>query len=310
MKEFTNFDDVYNFCKAIASPIRAKIVNILSDNPKMNLQDLAQALKVTNGALTSHIKLLSSAGIINVESINGSKGIQKVCSLNEQRYVLDFSFSNISKQSHDLEIPIGSYFSYDITPTCGLATAEHVIGYFDNPIYFNDPERIYANLLWFYTGYVEYSIPNYLQKNEILTEVSISQELCSQSPFARDSWPSDIHFSINDIPIAIWTSPTDFCITRGIYTPAWWDEHKSQYGMLKILRINENGVYLDNQKINDVTLNDLGIVNGKPFKYRISVPENTANVGGCNLFGKGFGNYNQDILVSFVYETSSPSPAK
>lgn len=307
MREITEFNEVYNFCKAIASPIRANIVELLSHNNKMNLQDLAQALEVTGGALTSHVKLLSKAGIINVESINGSKGIQKVCSLKDRRYVLDISFSDITKQSYDLEIPVGSYFNHEIFPTCGLATVEHLIGNFDNPIYFNDPERIYAGLVWFYSGYVEYSIPNYLQKSEKLTEIRIIQELCSQSPFERDSWPSDIHFSINDTLIATWTSPTDFCTTRGIYTPAWWDEHKSQYGILKSLGITTDGIYLDNQKINDINLNDLGIVTGKPFKYRISVPETTANVGGCNLFGKGFGNYNQDILVSFIYETKSPA---
>lgn len=306
MKEYTEFEDVYNFCKAIASPIRADIIKLLSKNNKMNLQDLAQTLKVTGGALTSHIKLLNNAGIINIESINGSKGIQKVCSLNERRYVLDISFNEKTKQSYDLEIPVGSYFNHEILPTCGLATTEHVIGYFDNPIFFNDPERIYTGLVWFHSGYLEYSIPNYLQKGELLTEIRITQELCSQSPFARDSWPSDIHFSVNDTLIATWTSPTDFCTTRGIYTPAWWDEHKSQYGILKTLRITADGIYLDSQKVSDISLEDLHVVSGKPFKYRISVPENTANVGGCNIFGKGFGNYNHDILVSLIYESRMP----
>lgn len=304
MKEYTDFQEIYHFCKAVASPIRKQIIELLTKTENMNLQDIAKSLNVTNGALTTHIRMLYEAGIIHIENENGAKGIQKICSLSNHRYVLNFSpQEEASIRSQTLEIPIGTYSDYQVTPTCGLATTEKAIGSYDFPIYFDDPDRIYAAILWFYTGYVEYSIPNYLLKNQHLKEIRISQELCSEVPDYHESWPSDIHFSINNKILGYWTSPTDFVLTRGLYTPHWWADGASQYGMLKTLSVTENGSFMDNQKIGDTTLDDLDLAPGKSIKYRISVPNDAKNVGGCTIYGQGFGNYNQSIRVSLLYET-------
>lgn len=303
MKEYTDYGDIYKFCKAVASPIREQIIELLTKTENMNLQDIAKALNVTNGALTTHIRLLHEAGIINIENVNGAKGIQKICSLSNHRYVLNFSHEvEPLMRCHNMDIPIGSYSDYLVTPTCGLTTTENAIGSYDIPIYFDDPNRIYASILWFFTGYVEYSIPNYLNRNQILKELRISQELCSEVPDYHDSWPSDIYFSINNTILGYWTSPTDFVSTRGLYTPNWWKIGSSQYGMLKTLSITEKGSFIDNKKVSEVSLKDLNIAPGKSIKYRISVPADAENVGGCTIFGKDFGNYNQGIHVSFFYE--------
>lgn len=307
MKEYTDSQLIYQFCKAVASPIREKIIDLLTHTDHINLQDMAKILNVTNGALTSHIRILHDAGIIHIETENGAKGIQKICSLTNHRYVLNFSPKEDTHiKSHFLEIPIGSYTDHLITPTCGLATTTKAIGSYDFPIYFDDPERIYAAILWFTTGYLEYSIPNYLLKNQKLIELRISQELCSEVPGNYDNWPSDIHFSINNKPLGYWTSPTDFVAKRGLYTPNWWDIGSSQYGMLKTLSITESGTYIDNMMISDTTLNDLALAPSKTIKYRISVPSDAQNVGGCTIFGQGFGNYNQNIRVTLLYETLQP----
>lgn len=302
MKELSTFDEIFDFCKAVSSPLRMQIIQLLLDNGSMNLQDIAKALGVTNGALTSHIKHLTEAGLLTTTTETGQKGLQKICSLTDSKYIIDFAVKKPTTFSYDLNIPVGSFTDHNINPTCGLATAEHMIGYFDNPVYFDDPERFQAGLIWFASGYVEYSIPNYLQNDEVLTELRISQEICSQSPFARNAWPSDIEFSINGIPLLTWTSPTDFCMIRGLYTPEWWDEHSSQYGLLKTISITHDGTFLDNQKVSPVTLDSLNLEPRKPLKYRIASPETATHAGGCNLFGKTFGNYNQDICFSFYYE--------
>ena len=52
MKEITDFQEIYQFCKAVASPIREQIIELLTKTDNMNLQDIAKALNVTNGALT------------------------------------------------------------------------------------------------------------------------------------------------------------------------------------------------------------------------------------------------------------------
>lgn len=302
MQEIKNYEDIIQFCKAMASPLRAAIVEQLTQKQHMNLQELAQTLGVTNGALTSHIKMLSEAGIIHIENVNGAKGVQKRCSLQNVRYLLYLASAKKISASYEIEIPVGSYSNYEIAPTCGLATPENIIGYFDNPIFFDDPQRIHASILWLYCGFVEYNIPNYLEKNQQLTEIRISQEVCSEAPGVNDDWPSDIHFSLNGTDVGYYTSPSDFGNHRGIYTPEWWSDGYNQYGLLKVLSVNEEGTFMDNRKISDYKLSDLDISHGKSIKFRIGVPENAHNIGGMTLFGKNFGNYNQNINVSLIYE--------
>lgn len=302
MQEIKDYEDVIRFCKAMASPLRAAIVEQLTQKEHMNLQELAQTLGVTNGALTSHIKMLSEAGIIHIENSNGTKGVQKRCSLQNVRYLLYLSSAKKASDSYEIEIPVGSYTNHEVQPTCGLATPENIIGYFDNPIFFDDPQRMYASILWFYRGYVEYNIPNYLEKNQQLTEIRISQEISSEAPGVKDDWPSDIHFSLNGTDVGYWTSPSDFGTHRGIYSPEWWSDGYNQYGLLKVLSISAEGTFIDNQKISSCRLSDLDIRYGKSIKYRIGVPEDAKNIGGLTLFGKNFGNYNQNIKVSLIYE--------
>lgn len=302
MQEFTDYEEILTFCKALASPIRTAIIKQLSAHDQMNIRDLAQALDVTSGALTPHIRLLSEAGIIQIQNANGTKGIQKLCSLKNDRFLLRLSPDKPLSDSLEIEIPVGGYSSHQIRPTCGLATTEHIIGQYDNPLYFDDPERIYANVLWFFSGYVEYSIPNYLESNQKLTEIRISQEISSEAPGFCEHWPSDISFSINGIDIGSWTSPGDFGLHRGIYSPEWWPEGCNQYGLLKTLSVRTDGCYMDHEKISSCTLQDLNIQKGRSFQYRLSVPETAKNVGGLTIFGRNFGNYNQNIQVTFLSE--------
>ena len=56
----------------------------------------------------------------------------------------------------------GHYTNYQICPTCGLASADALIGEVDDPRYFEHPDRYNADILWFTRGYVEYAIPNFI----------------------------------------------------------------------------------------------------------------------------------------------------
>ena len=39
------------------------------------------------------------------------------------------------------------------------------------------------------------------------------------------------------------------------------------------------------------------------IKLKLAVPEDAEHVGGLTIFGKGFGNYNQDINVKISYSS-------
>ncbi len=88
---------------------------------------------------------------------------------------------------------------------------------------------------------------------------------------------------------------------KGIFTPDWWFSGWNQYGMLKMLVVNHKGSFIDGIKISDVTIDSLGINARSSLKLRLEVPENAEHVGGLTIFGKSFGNYNQDINVKIAY---------
>ena len=79
-------------------------------------------------------------------------------------------------------------------------------------------------------------------------------------------------------------------------------ERATQYGLLKIIKITKDGTCLDGMRLSDVTLEELNIQSGKDIIFRISSPADAKNPGGVNIFGKGFGNYDQDIEVRIEYE--------
>jgi predicted transcriptional regulator len=47
----------------------------------------------------------------------------------------------------------------------------------------------------------------------------------------------------------------------------------------------------------DVTLKDLRTADHHSIRLRIGIDDKAAHQGGVNIFGKGFGNHDQDILM-------------
>ena len=226
---------------------------------------------------------------------------QKNCTIKDYQFMIDILTANDNTKTYETEIPVGNFTQYEVYPTCGIASKEKVIGEVDSPRYFDDPGVRDAGILWFTKGFVEYRIPNYLERNQILKELQFSFEISSEAPGICENWPSDIYFSINGTQIGYWTSPGDFGESKGLFTPDWWDKHWNSYGLLKLLVINDYGTFIDGGKISDVTIGALRLKANDTITLRISVPESAANIGGCTLFGKGFGNYNQDIKVRALF---------
>jgi len=195
-------------------------------------------------------------------------------------------------------MPVGLYTGFDVSAPCGLCSKDGIIGLLDVPESFLDPDRMNAALIWFTSGYVEYQFPNNarLAKNEI-EALELVMELSSEAPGTSDEWPSDITLQINGVEAGTWTSPGDFGDKRGVYTPDWWKLKGSQYGKLKTWRVNASGTYVDGMRISDVTLDRLDIDAHRSVRLRIGVKKDAAHPGGVNIFGKGFGNYDQDIVL-------------
>ena len=57
MLEVNDSEQLMNLCKALASPTRLKIVQLLGQAQGMNLNELSDMMGVTNSAMTAHICL-------------------------------------------------------------------------------------------------------------------------------------------------------------------------------------------------------------------------------------------------------------
>lgn len=301
MIHITSLDDGLETFKALGSDTRIQILNILLENEQMSMNQLATELNISNGALTGHVKKLEECGLINISNESAGHGNQKMCSVTQDRIIVDIKKPIDYKNVFETEIKVGQFSRHQVWPTCGIATSESVIGEFDDIRYFNHPDRFTANILWFTKGYVEYTIPNLIPSNQRITQLSISAELSSEAPGIDNNWPSDISFYINDTKIGMWTSPGDFGDVHGMFTPQWWPQNWNQYGLLKLLVINDYGTYIDGLKISDVSTLSLHLDYSSDIRLRLAVENDSEHVGGITLYGKSFGNYDQDIRVTINY---------
>lgn len=301
MLHIKSLEEGLDIFKALASDIRISIIKLLLSNNELNMNELAAQLNITNGALTGHIKKLENCGLISISNESTGHGNQKKYMVHLDKILIEINSKEDEQNVYETNIKVGHYSDYHVFPTCGLATSRSIIGEVDDPRYFAHPDRFQSDILWFTKGYVEYLIPNFLPASQKIDQITISLELGSEAPGYNDIWPSDIHFYINNKWIGYWTSPGDFGGTKGIFTPDWWEINWNQYGLLKLIVINRKGTFIDGLKISDVSLNDFDLDYKSTIKFKLAVPEDAKHVGGLTIFGKSFGNYNQDINVRIHY---------
>jgi predicted transcriptional regulator len=283
--------------KALGSETRLEILRFLSAHT-CSVLEIAEALDLPPSTATLHINVLEKAGLIQTDLRPATRGLQKVCARAFDRIVIQLP-ADTEREENAVEVsmPIGAFVNVDIMPTCGLLGELGIIGHLDDPGAFYEPERIYAQLLWFRRGYIEYRFPNRVPPNVLLDDIEVSFEVCSEAPLHHANWPSDISVWIGDVEVGTWTSPADFGGERGALTPEWWDTQNSQYGLLKVWKVTNHGSYVDGMHVSKVKLDQLMLKPGEPIPIRIGVKDDTANIGGINLFGSKFGNYPQDIVL-------------
>lgn len=164
MREYFTKKDTLLFAKAISSPLRLDILHYVFKNKGTSLNDLADTFNVSRAAITQHLKILTDADLIEIKPLFGNKEARKACYVKEDRFVISLVNQFNTDNFYEVDIPIGQYIAHNITPTCGIATTDNLIGKEDNSSYFDDPERMNASILWFNTGFIEYRLPNYLEK--------------------------------------------------------------------------------------------------------------------------------------------------
>lgn len=302
MLNINGLDQGLEIFKVLGSEMRMRIVSLLADHPNISLNEMASLLGVTNGALTPHIRKLEEVGVIRITTEHTAGGIRKLCSLAEDHLLFNLipSEDTRAKQVYETRIRIGHYNDYSVSAGCGLAGETAIIGPTDDPRVFAYPERVDAKMLWFHDGYVEYRIPNLVPAGNRIVQLTISFEVSSADFGSPDDTLSDIRFYLNDTFLGSWLSFPLMVWSKGIYTPGWWIDQERQHGFLKMMVISQAGVFLDGKKINDAD-SILPEEGAEQLKFRIEARPLEGHKGGVALFGNGFGNYEQDILVRVHY---------
>lgn len=303
MLQINGLEEGLTVFRALGSEARMKIVHLLAQNRSMNLNEIASSLGLTNGALTAHIKKLQECGMIQVEVQHSGRGLQKICSLAEEQVLLNIlpSMEERDLKMYETQIRIGHYSDYSLKADCGLAGQSALIGPENEPRSFSFPDRLEAELLWFHDGYIEYRIPNLLPENQKIVQLTLSFEIGSAEIGSEEDSQAEIRFSLNGQKLGRWLSFRSPGSDRGLYTPLWWKRSQMQHGFLKMLVINQAGVFLDGVKlVDEVADSALPDTTGE-MKLRFEVHNQDGHNGGFALFGENFGNYKQGIHARIHY---------
>ena len=289
--------------KALASETRMLILGMLSHNV-LNVTELAAALGLPHSTVNFNLKQLEAAGLLHVEYEPGTRGSQKLCS---KRYdEIQVRMPGVAVQSDntqrtEISMPIGNYRHLEAKPTCGLASDTKIIGMLDDPRSFFELEHLFAQILWFRQGYVEYAFPNNLPYGARAVSLELSMEICSEAPQYDPDWPSDITIWINHCELGTWTSPGDLGGVPARLTPDWWQLDQSTHGYLKRWRVTDSGTMIDGESLSTTDIAALELGGNNHIAVRIGIKPEARHVGGINLFGRKFGNYPQDIVMRLEY---------
>lgn len=292
-------NEILKITRALASEDRLKILKYLL-NRSVNIMSIANDLNMPISSVSRHIDILSDAGLIIITYQPGLKGHAKYCA----QAVLDVHISLVASTQKNksnafiMEMPVGMFSEIDANAPCGMIGAKNPLGNFDDPQVFFSPLRSEAECLWFESGSISYSFPSPVHDKSIRKRISFSLELCSDTIYFNNKWPSDITIKINDVEILTYTSPGNFGGKRGKFTPEYWPVTSSQFGQLKKFSVDREGVYIDNVfQHNQVTFDDLHLFDGNSIKFQIEVKKDAEHRGGLTLFGKNFGDFEQAIIM-------------
>lgn len=295
LKDSLKCDKVF---KALSNKRRRDILNLLSKKGPSSIKNIAFELDAPLSSVSEDVSILLKTGLISVIKDSNSSGQGKIVSRQFEEIHINLTKNNPIYPHHNeiVDILIGSYKNFKVNKLCGMISEEGYIGERDNINCFYESDRFKAQLIWFDYGYLEYEIPIKSKNVDEIQSISFSLELCSESPGYNHNWPSDIFFEVNGIDIGYFTSIGDFGDRAGKYTPFWWKGNTS-YGILENVKITEEGSFINEIKVSNVTLKDLKLNEKDTITFKLGVKENAKNRGGLNLFGSKFGDYNQHIVM-------------
>lgn len=292
-------EDALKVFTALSNIDRLKIVELI-DYKETPISKIKEELQISSPSLSKHLKILEDAKLIKLNYGTNELWKKKFVSLTTDNISVHFPqkvFPELSKIRETVKI--GHFINFDATPSCGMATNSRIIGKIDDAKSFLNQERVNASIIWLSQGFIEYKIPKPLKNGDEIALLDINLELASEFPISNNTWPTSLKIILNNIPIASVFIPGNFSDVRGKYTPDWWDDDFSQYGLLKHIRINQHDTSVDGVKASDLTLKDTKIEEEDFINFKIEIEQYQNRYGGLTLFGEKWGNHPQDINFDF-----------
>ena len=273
--------------KALGNETRVLILKEIYMGPK-SIRELSRAFSLPSSVVMFHLDILEKADLIHGEYLPSKKGKALIYSLNFDYIHLSFEEYNTKQiSSYNEEMPIGLYCEAQFDEYYGMfCDGEMKRLNSNNPF---DQTRQRAELLWCNGGKLSYPFSTKFIGLGEIESLSFTLEICSEIQFYRNDWKSDIFFSINNIPIGLYTCQGDFGGTRGILTPKVWPINHTQYGYLLMIEVTNNGTFIDHKLVSKVTLNDLKLSDNNIVLFTLETKKTALHYGGFNIFGKTFG---------------------
>ncbi len=141
-------DKLQKVAHALSSKERLKIVELLSTK-SLNVNQISEQLNIPLSTAASHMKVLEKSGLIITELRPATRGSMKVCTRNfDGIHIMlnDLKDKTDPYEAYELDMPIGQYTDFSVSPTCGIADEEVNIIPEDVPAHFYSPLRSEAQL--------------------------------------------------------------------------------------------------------------------------------------------------------------------
>lgn len=296
-----DFDELEKIGKALSSKLRLKMLHQINKGA-MTITELAKINKITTSTVIFHTNILLEANLVRMLYKPGKKGKTQVFFLASTQVNINYnSAKSIEEKTYTQSMQVGHFTNAKFDSYVRFATTKEMHYIEQNDIF--NPIVKNAELIWTGGGMLEYSFSNKFAFDHEIREISISLEICSEIFGHLNDWKSDITFAINGIELTTYTSPGDYGDKIGKLNPDWWITSYTQYGDLVIISINSEGVFINNQLVNrKVTLKDLNLKKSDRLLFSLYNKLDAEYYGGFNVFGKRFGNYEQDIVLTAIYD--------
>lgn len=301
--DLSDTEAVSRVARALSVPKRLEILRLLGEKNVMSVNEISQTLGIPISSTSIHINVLEEARLIDCERVSSIHGTMKMCNRRCSSALFQFCKDPPQRTKQFTQsMPIGAYSRAEsITIPCGLATSMGPIGIYNRPRCFYLPERLNAEILWMGSGSLCYHFASLTDASIEPEYLELSFEVCNAAQLDSPVWQTELHVYINGCRLGCGTCSCDSEGRRGNLNPEWWPDVATQHGELQRWRVTPKGTYLQDRKISDVSLSDLKLSEDARITVLLHVPSGKEYYTGINLFGTGFGDYNQAIQLVIGY---------